>query len=342
MKKLIFIAVVLVIIAAVSHGSLAADKPVHSQKQSKTWHVWVGELRTEALAQGIRPATFDRAFKGVKPSRRVKNLDKSQPEKRLTFMKYRKTRIDPYRITIGARKFKKHRAQLEKIGQEYGVNPCFIASFWGIETSYGGYMGNFPVIASLATLSYDGRRAVFFRKELLLALHVLNDGHVSFDKYKGEWAGASGHPQFLPSSWHKFAVDYNGDGKKDIWTNLDDAYASIANYLVQNGWQPGQPWAYEVQLPPGFDQSQVDTKTERYVSEWKQQGLRMADGSPIPDNGLQASIVTPYGGPAFLAFKNFRVIMRYNNSTFYAGSVGFLADNICRKVGRGHAGGQPG
>lgn len=322
-----FLTVCLVLCAQLAGAAKQTNKP-------KDWHIWLGELRSEAVSQGVRPETFDRAFKGVKPSRRVNNLSKSQPEKRLTFNKYRRTRIDNYRIVIGAKKYKKHRAQLEKIGEEYGVDPCFITSFWGIETSYGSYMGKFPVIASLATLSYDGRRADFFRKELLIALQILDNGHVDLDRYKGEWAGASGHPQFLPSSWQKFAVDYNGDGHKDIWNNLDDVYASIANYLVQNGWQPGQPWAYEVQLPANFDQTQVKSKIERPVAEWKAQGIRMADGTEITDNGLMASIVTPYGGPAFLAFKNFRVIMRYNNSTFYAGSVGYLADNICKRIGR--------
>lgn len=324
--------VVLCIISILFAVSTSIFAEVDPPSKTKSWHIWLNEVRQEALSEGIRPEVFDKALKGVKPSRRVRNLSKSQPEKRLTFRKYRSTRIDPYRITIGIKKYKKHRGQLEKVGQEYGVDPCFITAIWGIETSYGNYMGNFPVIASLATLSYDGHRTDFFKKEFMLALHVLNDGHVTLDKYKGEWAGASGHPQFLPSSWKRFAVDYDKDGKKDIWNNLDDVYASIANYLLQNGWQPGEPWAYEVSLPPNFDQSQVDNKTERSVSEWKQLGVRMKDGSEIPDNGLMASIVTPYGGPAFMAFKNFRVIMRYNNSTFYAGSVGYLADRICAKV----------
>lgn len=312
--------------------ALSALSASAASSNGKSWHIWLNDFKQEALADGITPQTFDTAFQGVQPSKRVTHFAKTQPEKRLTFEKYRQTRIDPYRITLGAREFKKHSTNLEKIGQEYGVNPCFITAFWGIESSYGRYMGTFPVVASLATLAYDGRRTDFFRKELLLALHIIQDGHVSLDKFKGEWAGASGHAQFLPSSWHRYAVDYNGDGHKDIWNDLDDVFASIANYLKQNGWKSGEPWAYEIQLPASMDASLVNSKQKRSVAEWKAMGVRMLDGSEIPALNLQAEIVEPYGGPAFLAFDNFRVIMRYNNSTFYAGSVGFLADSICRKV----------
>lgn len=306
------------------------------QASGQSWHIWLNEFKQEAMADGISEQTFDSAFDGVKPSRRVTHFDKTQPEKRITFQKYRRTRIDPYRITLGVREFKKRRDVLEKIGQEYGVDPCFVTAFWGIESSYGRYLGNFPVISSLATLAYDGRRTEFFRKELLYALHILQDGHVNPERFKGEWAGASGHAQFLPSSWHKFAVDYNGDGHKDIWNDLHDVFASIANYMKQNGWRAGEPWGYEVSLPPGFDESLKTLKQKRPVSEWRAMGVRLLDGRPLPDLDLDASIIEPFGGPAFIAFNNYKVIMRYNNSIFYAGSVGYLADSICRKVGRGN------
>ncbi|WP_042647900.1 lytic murein transglycosylase, partial [Legionella pneumophila] len=180
---------------------------------SQSWNQWVAGVREEALQQGIPPSLFDEAFAGIhEPSRKIKGFLRSQPEHRLTFMKYRNTRADNYRIVIGRKEYKKNKEILEEIAQQYGVNPCFIVSFWGMETSYGSYMGNFPVINALATLAYDSNRKDFFRKELFLALHILKGGHVSLADFKGEWAGASGQPQFLPSSWVKYAVDYDGDG----------------------------------------------------------------------------------------------------------------------------------
>ena len=191
-------------------------------------------------------------------------------------------------------------------------------------------LGSFPVIKSLATLASNPRRADFFRKELLLALHILQEGHVAPDKFKGEWAGASGQPQFLPSSWHNYAVDYDQDGRKNIWTSLPDAFASIANYLLQNGWQMDQPWALEVKLPRQFDKTLLGKKTQKPVAKWLALGVRIKGDKTAPPE-LMASIIEPYGGPHLLVFKNFRVIMRYNNSHFYAGTIGFMADKICRR-----------
>jgi peptidoglycan lytic transglycosylase B len=304
-----------------SQGALA--------KQS--WQKWVSDLRVEAIAEGISPALFDEMFDGLTPNERVLRYDRTQPEKRLTFTKYRDTRADSYRIRLGQQKYKKHQALLEQIGDNFDVDPCFITSLWGLETSYGHYMGNFPVIKSLATLAYDSRRSAFFRKELLYALQILEGGHVTQDKFKGEWAGASGHPQFLPSSWYQYAVDYTGDGRKDIWTTHADAFASIANYLKQNGWQKGEPWAIQVKLPKKFDKRLEGKDKKKYVNEWNDLGVRLLDGSPLPYQDLQASIVMPSGGPAFLAFDNFKVIMTYNNSTYYAGTIGYMADKICRR-----------
>lgn len=304
-------------------------------KAKPSWNVWVKELKREAVSDGIDPYLFDDVFQNIRPNRRVIHFDRTQPEKRLTFLKYRKTRIDAFRIRLGVSKYKKNRALLERVGSEYGVNPCFITALWGIESSYGHFKGSFPVIKSLATLAYDGRRGAFFKKELLLALHILNDGHVSRANFKGEWAGASGHPQFLPSSWHKFAVDYNGDGRKDIWNTYPDVFASVANYLKQNGWQTGKPWSIQVKLPAHFPKNLIGYKQKKTIYEWLKLGVKPAYGFMIPkDKNLMASILRPYGGPSFMIFKNFRVLLRYNNSTYYAGSVGYLADNICKKIHR--------
>ena len=296
-----------------------------------SWSQWVSEVRKEAIDQGISPQVFDRAFKNIRPSRRVKNYSRSQPEKRLTYYKYRKTRVSKYRISLGKKKFKQNYPLLEKIASEYGVDPCFIVSFWGMETSYGNYMGNFPVIKSLATLAYDSRRKAFFRKQLFYALHIVNDGHVSLYDYKGEWAGASGQPQFLPSSWYKYAVDYDRDGRKDIWKTKSDVFASIANYMKQHGWKTGEPWAIKVKLPRNFDMSQEGKRIVKPVKEWNAMGVRTESGKPLPYQNLTASIIKPYGGPVFLAFPNYKMILRYNNSIYYAGAIGYLADRICRR-----------
>lgn len=322
MKKVAFI---------LSSWLLILSTTVFSNQQN--WTSWLADVRQEALAQGISPTVFEQAFAGVhEPSRKVKGLARSQPEHRLTFSKYRNSRVDPYRIIIGRKEYERNHAVLTQIGKEYGVDPCFIVSFWGLESSYGSYMGNFPVIPSLATLAYDSNRPAFFRKELFLALHILNDGHVSLAQFKGEWAGASGQPQFLPSSWVKYAVDYDGDGRKDIWGSKPDVFASIANYMKKNGWQTGEPWAVYVKLPANFDMKLEGKTTVKPVSEWNAMGIRTEDGQPLPYENLHASIVKPLGGPVFLAYPNYKMILHYNNSIYYAGAIGYLADKICKRT----------
>lgn len=304
-----------------------------AQANNTGWNQWVDGVRQEALHQGISADTFDRAFADIhEPSKQVKSLAHSQPEHRLTFSKYLNTRADGYRIAMGRKNYTKNKALLDQIGQKFGVDPCFIVSFWGMETSYGTYMGNFPVIKSLATLAFDSNRQAFFRKELFIALHILNDGHVSLENFKGEWAGASGQPQFLPSSWVKYAVDYEGNGKKDIWESKPDVFASIANYMKKNGWQTGEPWAIHVRLPAKFDASLQGKSIVKPVSEWNAMGVRTENGEPLPNQDMQASIVQPNGGPVFLAYPNYKMILRYNNSIYYAGAIGYMADKICSRV----------
>jgi membrane-bound lytic murein transglycosylase B len=301
-------------------------------EQQQGWKPWVAALRVEALSQGISAEFFDEVFADIQePSRQVKGLARSQPEHRLTYARYLQSRVDSYRITVGRQQYKKNQTLLNEIGQHFGVDPCFIVSFWGMESSYGSYMGNFPVIRSLATLAYDSKRRPFFRKELLLALHIVSEGHVSMDHFKGEWAGASGQSQFLPSSWVKYAVDYDGDGRKDIWTSKPDVFASIANYMKKNGWQTGEPWAIIVKLPAHFDASLKGKTTVKSVREWNDLGVRTLQGAPLPHQDLQASIVQPEGGPVFLAFPNYKMILRYNNSIYYAGAIGYLADKVCQR-----------
>ncbi len=299
---------------------------------SSAWNTWLEQVRAEALAQGISARTMDTAFTGLhEPSRKVKGLSHSQPEHRLTYASYLKSRVDAYRIAIGRKEYKRNLTVLTAIGNQYAVDPCFIVSFWGMETSYGSYMGNFPVINSLATLAYDSSRQPFFRKELFLALHMLNDGQVTMKEFVGEWAGASGQPQFLPSSWVKYAVDYDGDGRKNIWSSKPDVFASIANYMKINGWHKNEPWAVYVKLPKNFDQSLAGKNTVKTVAEWSAMGIKTDAGSELPYQNLRASIVQPNQGPVFLAYPNYKMILRYNNSIYYAGAIGYLADKICER-----------
>jgi membrane-bound lytic murein transglycosylase B len=295
-----------------------------------TWDNWVQQLRQDAIADGVSANLFDHAFAGLTPNQSILHFDKHQPEKRITFLQYRATRIDSLRIRLGQTEYQKNAEILNTIGHAFGVDPCIITAIWGMETSYGRYMGNFSVIRSLATLAYASPRADYFRGQLIIALHILDNGHVSLNEFKGEWAGASGIPQFMPSSWLNYAVDYDQDGRKNIWSSRPDAFASIANYFRANGWQTNQPWGLTVTLPSGFDDSLVGLKQERTIEEWLSMGVRPTNMADLPHNHhLMASIIRPNGGPDFMVFNNFKVIMKYNNSTFYAASIGYLADKIC-------------
>lgn len=294
------------------------------------WDDFVAQLRTEALIDGIRPEIFDAAFQNIKqPSNRVLHLDKTQPEKRLSFLEYRSTRVDQYRILLGRRELRRHQENLAKISQQYGVSACFILSIWGLETSYGRYKGNFPVIQSLATLTYNPRRSDYFHNELRIALRMLNNGQVNLEDFKGEWAGASGHCQFMPSTWQKYAVDYDGTGRADIWNNLNDAFASIANFLVKNGWHPNGPWAMPVALPENFDHALLNLNTIKTVDDWAQLGVRPSDRA-FPEKSLAASVIYPEGGPALMVFDNFKTLLKWNHSNYYAGALGYLAEELCQ------------
>ncbi len=297
----------------------------------QSWSEFVKGVRQEALAQGVRPEVFDEAFADVHaPNLRVLHFDRTQPERRISYVQYRNTRADPFRIKLGRMEYKKNRHLLTEIGDKYQVDSCFIVSLWGLETSYGRYMGNFPVIKSLATLAYNNRRAAYFRMQLLLALQILNGGHVALKDFKGEWAGASGQPQFLPSSWRDYAVDYEGNGKRDIWKSHPDVFASIANYLTKNGWKAGEPFAIQVVAPHEFSEDLMSRKVVKTVAEWEALGIRPSEGS-FPDSNLSASIINPDGGPTLMVFNNFNVIMRWNHSIYYAGTVGYMADKICQR-----------
>ncbi len=294
---------------------------------------WLAGVREEALQKGISQNTVNTALNGVTPIHRVIELDRKQPEGRLTFAEYKAKVISKDRIAQGRRLLKEHAALLDKVSAQYGVQPQYIVALWGIETSYGNNTGGFSVIQALATLAHDGRRSEFFRSELLNALKIIDAGHISAASMKGSWAGAMGQNQFMPSSFHAYAVDGNHDGMRDIWNSLPDVFASTANYLSRSGWRGDERWGRAVKLPQSFPESLTGLENKKPLSAWHNMGVMLPNGELIPvAEGISASIILPDGinGPAFLAYDNFRVTMKWNKSIYFATSVGLLADAIAQ------------
>ena len=292
---------------------------------------WVKDFKKDAAKKGISKELLDEAFIGVKPIPRVIELDRKQPEGKMTFAQYKQRVISQARIDQGRRLYNEHRDLLERTASKYGVPAQYIVALWGIETSYGNNTGGFGVVPSLATLAYDGRRGAFFRSELISALKILDAGHIDLKNMKGSWAGAMGQNQFMPSSFHAFAVDGNGDGKRDIWTSLPDVFASTANYLSRSGWREDEKWGREVKLPSKFSASLLGKDVKKPLSDWNKLGVELPGGGDIPVvEGMKASVIAPdgLGGPAYLVYHNFNVIMKWNRSHYFAVSVGTLADAI--------------
>ena len=312
-------------------GALLVGGASKAQEASvQSFAEWREGVRAEALDLGISAATFDAAFAGIEPIPRVIELDRSQPEVTITFEQYVERVVPESRVAQGRKLLAAHRDLLASIGREYGVPPRFIVTLWGIETSFGKFLGGFPVIGALATLAHDGRRSAYFRQELFHALRILEDGHIAPEAMVGSWAGAMGQSQFMPSSFVRYAVDYDGDGKRDIWSTQGDVFASAANYLAQAGWRTGETWGRRVQLPLGFDHALSGLKVKKPLAEWQAIGLRRADGSDLPKAAMSGSVVLPggEGGPAYIVYDNYRTIMRWNRSFYFATSVGLLADRI--------------
>ena len=291
---------------------------------------WLDALRAEARGKGISEATLKAALEDIAPVMRVIELDRSQPEFTQSFWTYIRRLVNDGRIRRGRVLLEKHRDLLNKIEADYGVPPRVLIALWGLETNFGDYLGGFPVVEALATLAYDRRRSEFFRAELFHALQIVEEGHISPNTMTGSWAGAMGHIQFIPSTFIGHAVDYTGDGRKNIWGSLPDAFASAANFLSNMGWQRGQMWGREIRLPENFDLLLATMDTKKTPAEWSSLGVRGTGGAALPQAEMKGSIVLPQGhrGPVFLVYDNFQVILRWNRSIHYALSVGHLADRI--------------
>ena len=301
-----------------------------SSKAEDDFDLWLTGFKTEAASKGISAKTLDTAFKDIQLIKRVVELDRNQPEFKLTFDTYMKKVVTRSRISRGSRLLAEHREVLEKVEQKYGVQPRFLVAIWAIESNFGDHRGGFSVIRALTTLAYDARRSKFFRNELINALRILDEGHISLSDMRGSWAGAMGQVQFIPSSFVSFAVDFDEDGRKDIWHNLPDIFASAANYLSSYKWQKERTWGRQVDLPEWFDHDLVGLKIVKPLAEWQRIGVRRLNGDDLPEVDIKASLIMPSGnsGPAFLAYNNYRAIYRWNRSHFYVIAVGTLADKI--------------
>lgn len=292
---------------------------------------WLAALRKEAVERGLPPAVVERSLSDVAPITRVLELDRRQPETTITFDQYIARVVNASRIGAGRARLQEHQEVLSRVRHQFGVQPRFIVALWGIETDFGRLTGNFSVIAALATLAYDGRRSAFFREELFNALKIVARGDVSAQDMRGSWAGAMGQSQFMPSSYLAYAYDFDGDGRADIWNSRPDVFASAANYLSKIGWRGDETWGREVRLPPGFDRALVDhSKIQKPIAEWQGLGVRRIDGGNLPAKDVSASLIQPGGadGPSFLIYNNYRVLLRWNRSLYFATAVGFLADRI--------------
>lgn len=294
------------------------------------YDAWLASFRARALSQGISQPVLDRAFQSAGYLPGVIERDRNQTEFTRTLEDYLAIAASDERISVGRQMLQRHRNVLLEIQNRYQVEPQVVTAIWGLESRYGARRGDIPVVSALSTLAYDGRRGSFFESQLVAALKILQNGDISSDRMTGSWAGAMGHTQFIPTSYLAYAVDFRGDGRRDIWSDdPTDALASAAAYLKRSGWKQGQPWGVEVRLPSGFDTGLTGRDTKRAPSSWAALGVRDMSGRAVPDHGA-ASIIIPSGasGPAFMIFNNFKVITRYNNSTSYVIGIGHLSDRL--------------
>lgn len=305
---------------------------------------YVITLKADALAQGFSQTLIDESFAKVEFHKRAVKADRSQPENVETLDTYLPKRVPKWKVEKARSLYKEHQVLLNQVGEKYQVQPRFIVALWGLETNFGKFTGGYNVISALSTLAYEGRREVFFKKQLMAALTILDEGHISIEDMKGSWAGAMGQNQFMPTSFLGYAVDGDGDGKKDIWNNQADVFSSMANYLQKEGWSDELTWGRQVKLPKDFDYSLAIPKntgsrknwlkawseTERTLAQWQALGVRRADGTNLPNVDIKAALVFPddENGRVYLAYDNYKSLMHWNLSYYFVSSVGHLSDRI--------------
>ncbi|GAB4337823.1 MAG: lytic murein transglycosylase [Desulfobulbaceae bacterium] len=324
MKKLLLLPLVLLLVFG---QSARGDDGKFSQ--------CIALLQERAREEGLSSRVIEKVLPGLQHQPRVIELDRSQPEFTRTFAEYLNRRLTEERVEIGRRLLDHHADFLGGLTRKYGVPGHYLVAFWGLETNFGTYLGTMPTLDCLATLACDTRRSAFFTDELLKALALMERESFSPEEMRGSWAGAMGHTQFMPSAYLSWAVDGDGDGRIDLWDSELDALASGANFLAGLGWQRGERWGREVLLPRSFPYEQSGLTNRRPLRYWSELGVRMASGGRLPDVEMEAALLLPSGhtGPAFLVYRNFDVIMRWNRSQFYALSVGLLADRLAGSPG---------
>ncbi|WP_431222252.1 lytic murein transglycosylase [Serratia sp. L9] len=295
---------------------------------------YVEKLKSQAVAQGISQAIVDSAFANVHFVDRVITADRNQLEKKITLDDYLNRVLPAWKIQRGREMRQQYQPQLARATARSGVPEQYIVALWGMESSFGKIQGKEDIVSALATLAFEGRREAFFTRQLMAALEIIEQGHIDTANLKGSWAGAMGQCQFMPTSFLTYAADGDGDGKIDIWNNLDDVFASTANYLATEGWKPGVSWGREVKLPAGFraERLGLEDAQAQSVNEWAGQGVVLPDGSPLPASVLRSWMIAPddMQGRAFLVYDNFRTLMHWNRSYYFAISVGMMADGIAQ------------
>jgi membrane-bound lytic murein transglycosylase B len=320
-------AVLLITTIALSFPAVSAQ-PVSASEDG--FPACLERLQDAARARDLPAAIVDEVIPGMEQQARVLELDRRQPEFLQTFGRYLALRVTDTRIEQGRALLDEHAALLASLRDRYGVPGHYLMAFWGLETNFGGYLGTMPTLDSLATLACDPRRSEYFTEEFLTALELMEREQLTPAQMQGSWAGAMGHTQFMPSAYWQYALDGDGDNRADLWRSETDALTSAAHFLNRLGWERDLRWGREVTLPEGFDFLQAGSGMWRPLADWSADGLRRADGQPLPVADVEAMLLVPAGaeGPAFLVYRNFDVIMRWNRSESYAISVGLLADRI--------------
>ena len=290
--------------------------------------MFLAGIRREALAEGIRTNTIDETLHDAEYLPHVIELDRKQPERTLTLSAFLGKVVTPDKVNDGRAQLSENWPLLMRVQQRFNVQPRFVVALWAVESDFGKVMGSYAVISALATLAFDGRRSTFFRPELIAALRIIDQGNITAQAMVGSWAGAMGQCQFMPSTFLNYAVDFDGDGRRDIWGDRADVLGSIANYIGSLGWRGDESWGRSVIVPANFDTRLTGLDIRRPTADWSRMGVRTADASPLP--GVEASLVMPDGGagPALLVYDNFRTIMKWNKSTYFAAAVGMLADSF--------------
>ena len=332
-KPLNVVVLISSITLSLSASAYAENKPSSDERLSEEgFKRYVGQLKNEAAEKGINKTKLEQAFADITFRPTVVKSDKSQPEKKITLDDYLATRVPDWKVKQAVEQYNEHKVLLEEIAKKYGVQARFIVALWGNESNFGKIQGNFSVLSALASLAYEGRREKLFKDNLFAALRILDEGHIDVEALKGSWAGAMGQTQFMPISFLNYAVDYDGDGRKDIWGTKADVFASIANYLSSEGWDSEGTWGRQVTLTQPVPFSGLAKSNMKPLSFWSSNGVRRYNGSELPKANVDASLIMPDGerGRIYLVYNNFHTLMKWNRSSYFGVSVGYLSERIKR------------